>query len=104
MSMRQTVEADVTRLRKLLDDTNVTRMHLEGDIESLKEELIMLKKNHQTVIGFLCNLKPATCPCPALGSGQRTSVFLSTRLNVSLLTGPRRNACADQFHGCPRRC
>lgn len=52
MSMRQTVEADVTRLRKLLDDTNVTRMHLEGDIESLKEELIMLKKNHQSVRRF----------------------------------------------------
>lgn len=64
-SMRQTVEADVTRLRKLLDDTNVTRMHLEGDIESLKEELIMLKKNHQTVRRFLCNLKPATRPCQA---------------------------------------
>lgn len=64
MSMRQTVEADVTRLRKLLDDTNVTRMHLEGDIESLKEELIMLKKNHQTVRRLLCNLKPPSCPCP----------------------------------------
>lgn len=58
MSMRQTVEADVTRLRKLLDDTNVTRMHLEGDIESLKEELIMLKKNHQSVRRFLCRRKP----------------------------------------------
>uniref|UniRef100_A0A3B5A238 Keratin, type I cytoskeletal 18-like n=1 Tax=Stegastes partitus TaxID=144197 RepID=A0A3B5A238_9TELE len=46
LSMRQTVEADVARLRKLLDDTNVIRMHLETDIESLKEELITLKKNH----------------------------------------------------------
>lgn len=51
MSMRQTVEADVTRLRKLLDDTNVTRLHLESDIESLKEELITLKKNHLAVRG-----------------------------------------------------
>lgn len=51
MSMRQTVEADVARLRKLLDDTNVTRLHLESDIESLKEELITLKKNHLTVRG-----------------------------------------------------
>lgn len=65
MSMRQTVEADVTRLRKLLDDTNVTRMHLEGDIESLKEELIMLKKNHQAVRSFLCNLKHPPCPYPS---------------------------------------
>ena len=49
MSMRQKVEADVARLRKLLDDTNVTRMHLESEIESLKEELINLKKNHEAV-------------------------------------------------------
>ncbi|XP_037540951.1 keratin, type I cytoskeletal 18 [Nematolebias whitei] len=47
MSMRQMVEADVARLRKILDDTNVIRLHLEGDIESLKEELITLKKNHE---------------------------------------------------------
>ncbi len=47
--MRQAVEADVARLRKLLDDTNVIRMHLESDIESLKEELITLRKNHETV-------------------------------------------------------
>lgn len=49
MSMRQTVEADVARLRKVLDDTNVIRLHLESDIESLKEELISLKKNHEAV-------------------------------------------------------
>lgn len=49
MSMRQAVEADVARLRKLLDDTNVTRMHLESEIESLKEELINLRKNHEAV-------------------------------------------------------
>uniref|UniRef100_A0A665SY96 Keratin 18a, tandem duplicate 2 n=1 Tax=Echeneis naucrates TaxID=173247 RepID=A0A665SY96_ECHNA len=53
MSMRQTVEADVARLRKLLDDTNVIRLHLEGDIESLKEELISLRKNHKTDVAEL---------------------------------------------------
>lgn len=52
MAMRLTVEADVTRLRKLLDDTNVIRLHLEGDIESLKEELITLRKNHEAVRDF----------------------------------------------------
>ncbi|KAK7884775.1 hypothetical protein WMY93_027898 [Mugilogobius chulae] len=53
LSMRQTVEADVARLRKLLDDTNVIRLHLESDIESLKEELINLKKNHETDVAEL---------------------------------------------------
>ncbi|XP_017266654.1 keratin, type I cytoskeletal 18-like [Kryptolebias marmoratus] len=53
MSMRQMVEADVARLRKILDDTNVIRLHLEGDIESLKEELITLKKNHDVDVAEL---------------------------------------------------
>ncbi|XP_073326278.1 keratin, type I cytoskeletal 18-like [Pagrus major] len=53
LSMRQTVEADVSRLRKLLDDTNVTRLHLENDIESLKEELISLRKNHEMEVAEL---------------------------------------------------
>ncbi|XP_053173320.1 keratin, type I cytoskeletal 18-like [Scomber japonicus] len=47
LSMRQTVEDDVAGLRKYLDDTNVNCMHLESEIESLKEELITLKKNHE---------------------------------------------------------
>lgn len=51
MSMRKTVEADVARLRKVLDDTNIIRLHVESEIESLKEELITLKKNHDTVRG-----------------------------------------------------
>ncbi|XP_033824914.1 keratin, type I cytoskeletal 18-like isoform X1 [Periophthalmus magnuspinnatus] len=53
LSMRQTVEADVARLRKLLDDTNVIRLHLESDIESLKEELVSLKKNHENDVAEL---------------------------------------------------
>lgn len=47
MGMRQTVDADVSRLRKMLDDTNVVRLHLESDIESFKEELITLRKYHK---------------------------------------------------------
>lgn len=59
--MRQTVEADVGRLRKLLDDTNVIRLHLESDIESLKEELISLRKNHETVSNtFFLSIQPRT--------------------------------------------
>uniref|UniRef100_A0A3Q4HT98 Keratin 18a, tandem duplicate 2 n=1 Tax=Neolamprologus brichardi TaxID=32507 RepID=A0A3Q4HT98_NEOBR len=53
LSMRQTVEADVSRLRKILDDTNVTRLHLESEIESLQEELISLKKNHEREVDEL---------------------------------------------------
>ncbi|KAJ3585800.1 hypothetical protein NHX12_012209 [Muraenolepis orangiensis] len=53
MGMRQAVEADVARMRKMLDDTNMTSLHLEGDIESLKEELIKLTKYHKTDLAEL---------------------------------------------------
>lgn len=46
---RQCVEADINALRKMLDDTNVARLHLENDVEGLKVELIEIKKQHQLV-------------------------------------------------------
>lgn len=49
LSIRQSVEADIIGLRKLIDDTNMGRMNLESEIESLKEELIYLKRNHDNV-------------------------------------------------------
>ncbi|XP_077399719.1 keratin, type I cytoskeletal 18-like [Vanacampus margaritifer] len=53
LSMHQTVEADVGRLRKILDDTNMIRMNLESEIESLKEDLIKLKKNRDIEVAEL---------------------------------------------------
>ncbi|XP_041859267.1 keratin, type I cytoskeletal 18 [Melanotaenia boesemani] len=55
LAIRQSVEADIVGLRKLIDDTNLSRMNLESEIEALKEELIHLKKNHENEVMELRN-------------------------------------------------
>ena len=46
LAMHQSVESDIHGLRKVTDDTNVTWLQLETEIEALKEELLFMKKNH----------------------------------------------------------
>lgn len=49
LSMRRVIEGDIANLRKILDEFSLSRSDLEMQIESLKEELIMLKRSHKEV-------------------------------------------------------
>ncbi|KAM4601871.1 keratin, type I cytoskeletal 18 isoform 2-T2 [Polymixia lowei] len=44
---RQSVEQDLTGLKKIVDDTHLNRTQLESQIDSVKEELALLKKDHK---------------------------------------------------------
>ncbi|KAL0625792.1 Keratin, type I cytoskeletal 18 [Plecturocebus cupreus] len=47
LAMRQSVESDIHGLCKVINDISVTWLQLETEIEALKEELLLMKKNHE---------------------------------------------------------
>lgn len=44
---RTSLEADIERVRKLLDDMTIMKTDLEMEIEGLRKDLICMKKNHE---------------------------------------------------------
>ncbi|XP_063071122.1 keratin, type I cytoskeletal 18b [Engraulis encrasicolus] len=53
LGIRQSVEGDIAGLKRVIDDTNMGRMNIESEIESVREELAFLQKNHDNEVSDL---------------------------------------------------
>ncbi|KAM8867523.1 keratin, type I cytoskeletal 18-like [Synchiropus picturatus] len=55
MAIRQSVEADIAGLKRVIDETNMSRMNIESEIEAVREELVFIRKNHENEVMELRN-------------------------------------------------
>ncbi|KAM8947316.1 keratin, type I cytoskeletal 12-like isoform 2-T2 [Pelodytes ibericus] len=98
LTMRQSVEADINRLRRVLDELTLARSDLELQVESLNEELAFLKKNHLEELNSLKGTTgQVTVEMDATPGVDLTKLLNDMRSEYELLAQKNRNDAEEWF-------
>ncbi|XP_006889490.1 PREDICTED: keratin, type I cytoskeletal 24 [Elephantulus edwardii] len=100
LCLRQSVEADLNGLQKVLGELNMTTCDLKMQSESLTEELISLKKNHEEE---MCNLErqaggDVTVEMDAAPGTDLTKLLNDMREQYEELAEQNRREAEEQFN------
>ncbi|XP_028930435.1 keratin, type I cytoskeletal 27-like [Ornithorhynchus anatinus] len=100
LALRQGVEADSSGLRRVLDDLTLSKTDLEMQVETLREELAYLKKNHaeemkglQSASGSDVSVEMNAAPGTDL-----TKLLNDMRAQYEKLAGQNRREAEAWFH------
>uniref|UniRef100_A0A8C2W0C8 Keratin 24 n=1 Tax=Chinchilla lanigera TaxID=34839 RepID=A0A8C2W0C8_CHILA len=99
-SLRQSVEADISGLRRVLDGLTMTRSDLEMQIESLQEELVILKKNHEEEMTSVRGSRggDVTVEMNAAPGTDLTKLLNDMRAQYEQLAEQNRREAEEQFN------
>ncbi|CAI9609163.1 unnamed protein product [Staurois parvus] len=97
--LRFGVEKDIAGLRKVIDDLSLTRAELELQIETLQEEMVYLKKNHEEDVQVLRSQVGGTVnvEVDAAPSVDLSKVLNEMRLQCETVCDKIRQDAKDQF-------
>lgn len=92
--MCQSVERDCVALKKAKSDHEQIIGSLRGDLDSLKEELYFLKRNHEEVSFFVSHPRPHN-QCLLLGGGSRAGPLVTGHKRSRRIRFPKAAQSAD---------
>jgi len=98
LSLRLNVEADINGLRKVMDDLNLAKCDLEAQIQSLTEEIVCLKKNHEEEMkSFLGVTGQLSVEMNAAPGNDLTKILNNMRADYECLAEKNRREAEAQF-------
>ncbi|XP_056403677.1 keratin, type I cytoskeletal 12-like isoform X2 [Hyla sarda] len=99
LCLRQSVEADINGLRKVLDDMKFAKSDLESQIQSLTEEIAFLKKNHEEELKSLQGVTgQLTVEMNAAPANDLTEILNNMRAEYEEMAEKNRRDAEAQFN------